>query len=116
MVAMNPQTWDRDRPRSRRALTCSTTPPSRYPFSRFRDDITVVGVPLTAVVQRGLRASARTPAVQEHHLRRALAALIGIEPEAIESLIAEDFAGRDRLIKANFEAFWPWATTMSAPT
>jgi Pyruvate/2-oxoacid:ferredoxin oxidoreductase gamma subunit len=29
MVAMNPQTWDRTSPRSSRAATCSTIPPSR---------------------------------------------------------------------------------------
>jgi 2-oxoglutarate ferredoxin oxidoreductase subunit alpha len=34
----------------------------------------------------------------------ALAGLLGIEPEALKGLIAEDFAGRDRLIAANFEA------------
>jgi len=33
-----------------------------------------------------------------------LAALLGIEASAIESLLAEDFAGKDRLIKANVEA------------
>jgi 2-oxoglutarate ferredoxin oxidoreductase subunit alpha len=34
----------------------------------------------------------------------ALAALLGIEPEVIEELLAEDFAGRQRLIDANVEA------------
>ena len=70
MVAMNPQTWDRDVAEIEAGgyLFYDSTKP--LPPSKFRDDITVIGVPLTAMCNESLRASARAPAVQEHHLCR----------------------------------------------
>src|SRR5947208_4657201 len=49
MVAMNPQTWDRDLAEIEAGgvLFYDSTKP--IPPTRFRDDITVVGVPLTAM-------------------------------------------------------------------
>jgi 2-oxoglutarate ferredoxin oxidoreductase subunit alpha len=104
MVAMNPQTWDRDVAEIETGgyLFYDSTKP--MPPARFRDDITVVGVPLTAM------CNARYEVPRERQLFKnivyvgALAALLGMDPEAIKSLIAEDFAGRQRLIDANFEA------------
>src|SRR3954447_11217879 len=50
MVAMNPQTWDRDVAEIEPGgyLFYDSTKP--LPPSRFRDDINVVGMPLTAIV------------------------------------------------------------------
>lgn len=104
MVAMNPQTWDRDVAEIEAGgfLFYDSTKP--MPPTRFRDDITVVGVPLTAM------CNARYDVPRERQLFKnivyvgALAALLAIDPEAIRALIAEDFAGRQRLIDANFEA------------
>ncbi|MDE2488442.1 MAG: 2-oxoacid:acceptor oxidoreductase subunit alpha [Alphaproteobacteria bacterium] len=104
MVAMNPQTWDRDvaEIEAGGVLFYDSTKP--MPPSKFRDDITVVGVPLTAL------SNARYEVARERQLFKniiylgALAGLLGIEPEAVKGLIAEDFAGRQRLIDANFEA------------
>src|SRR6516164_1331746 len=52
MVAMNPQTWDRDvagiEPGGYLLYDC-TKP---MPKSKFREDITVIGVPLTAICNR----------------------------------------------------------------
>ena len=70
MVAMNPQTWDRTSPRSSPAATCSTTARKPLPPSKFRDDIHVLGVPLTEICDDALHRSAPAPAVQEHRLRR----------------------------------------------
>jgi 2-oxoglutarate ferredoxin oxidoreductase subunit alpha len=104
MVAMNPQTWDRDVAEIEAGgyLFYDSTKP--MPPTKFREDITVVGVPLTAM------CNARYEVPRERQLFKnivyvgALAALLGMDPEAIRSLIAEDFAGRQRLIDANFEA------------
>jgi 2-oxoglutarate ferredoxin oxidoreductase subunit alpha len=104
MVAMNPQTWDRDLAEieSGGFLFYDSTKP--MPPTKFRDDITVVGVPLTAM------CNARYELARERQLFKnivyvgALSALLGIDLEAVRSLIAEDFAGRQRLIDANFEA------------
>src|SRR4051795_229490 len=52
MVAMNPQTWDKDvaEIESGGYLFYDSTKP--LPPSKFREDITVVGVPLTAIANR----------------------------------------------------------------
>ncbi|MFC3070163.1 2-oxoacid:acceptor oxidoreductase subunit alpha [Phenylobacterium soli] len=104
MVAMNPQTWARDVAEVEAGgyLFYDSTKP--MPPQAFRDDITVVGVPLTAM------CNARYQLARERQLFKnivyvgALAALLGIEVEAIQELLAEDFAGRQKLIDANFEA------------
>src|ERR1700684_4494771 len=52
MVAMNPQTWDKDVAsiQAGGSLCYASTKP--MPPSKFRTDITVVGVPLTAICNR----------------------------------------------------------------
>ena len=52
MVAMNPQTWDKDVASIEPGgyLFYDSTKP--LPASKFRDDITVIGVPLTAICNR----------------------------------------------------------------
>ncbi|WP_293682524.1 2-oxoacid:acceptor oxidoreductase subunit alpha [uncultured Phenylobacterium sp.] len=104
MVAMNPQTWDRDLAEieSGGYLFYDSTKP--VPRSRLRDDITVIGVPLTAMCNEAYELPRERQLFKNVIYVGALAALLGIDPEAVKSLIAEDFAGKDRLIKANFEA------------
>jgi 2-oxoglutarate ferredoxin oxidoreductase subunit alpha len=104
MVAMNPQTWDRDLAEieSGGYLFYDSTKP--MPPSRFRDDITIVGVPLTAMCNERYELPRERQLFKNIVYVGALAALLGIEAAAIRELIAEDFAGRQRLIDANFEA------------
>ncbi len=104
MVAMNPQTWDRDvaEIESGGYLFYDSTKP--IPLDRFRPDITVIGVPLTAMCNEAYELPRERQLFKNTIYVGALAALIGIEPQAIEELLAEDFKGRDRLIKANVEA------------
>jgi 2-oxoglutarate ferredoxin oxidoreductase subunit alpha len=104
MVAMNPQTWDRDLAEIEAGgfLFYDSTKP--MPPSRFRDDITVVGVPLTAMCNERYELPRERQLFKNIVYVGALAALLGIEVAAIQELISEDFAGRQRLIDANFEA------------
>ncbi len=104
MVAMNPQTWDKDvaEVESGGFLFYDSTKP--IPRARFRDDITVVGVPLTAMCNEAYELPRERQLFKNIIYVGALAALLGIELEALKSLVAEDFAGRQRLIDANFEA------------
>ncbi|MGA0608544.1 2-oxoacid:acceptor oxidoreductase subunit alpha [Phenylobacterium sp. VNQ135] len=104
MVAMNPQTWDRDlgEIESGGFLFYDSTRP--IPASKFRDDITVIGVPLTAMCNQAYELPRERQLFKNIIYVGALAGLLGIEPEAIEGLLAEDFAGRDKLIRANVEA------------
>ena len=70
MVAMNPQTWDKDVAEIEPGgyLFYDSTRP--MPPSKFRDDINVVGMPLTAICNAALHRPAPAPALQEHHLCR----------------------------------------------
>ncbi|WP_252954151.1 2-oxoacid:acceptor oxidoreductase subunit alpha [Siccirubricoccus soli] len=105
MVAMNPQTWDRDLAEidpGGYLLYDSTRP---MPRSRFREDIQVIGVPLTEMCN-----AAYTDARQRQLLKNimyvgVLSALLEIEPSVIEQLLAEQYKGKERLAKPNSEAF-----------
>ena len=104
MVAMNPQTWDRDvaeiEPGGYLFYDC-TKP---LPPSKFRDDITVVGVPLTAMCNAAYQIPRERQLFKNIIYVGALAMLLDIEIGVIEQLLAEQFAGKDRLIAANVAA------------
>jgi len=104
MVAMNPQTWDKDLAEieSGGFLFYDSTKP--IPASRFRDDVTAIGVPLTAMCNEAYELPRERQLFKNTIYVGALAALLGIDPTAIEELLVEDFAGKDRLIAANIEA------------
>lgn len=104
MVAMNPQTWDRDVAEIEPGgyLFYDSTKP--LPPSKFRQDITVVGVPLTAMCNAAYQLPRERQLFKNIIYVGALAALLDIEIGVIEQLLAEQFAGKDRLITANVAA------------
>ncbi len=104
MVAMNPQTWDKDVAEIEPGgyLFYDSTKP--LPPSKFRDDITVVGVPLTRITNNAYSVPRERQLFKNIIYVGALAALLGIEIGVIEQLLAEQFAGRDRLIASNITA------------
>ena len=104
MVAMNPQTWDRDIAEIEPGgyLFYDSTKP--LPASKFRDDITVVGVPLTAICNDRYGLPRERQLFKNIVYVGALAALLDMEMGVIEQALAEQFAGRDKLINANIEA------------
>ncbi len=104
MVAMNPQTRDRDLAEIESGGFLLYDSTKAMPPSRFRDDITVIGVPLTAMCNEAYELPRERQLFKNTIYVGALAALIGIDLAVIEGLLADDFSGRDRLIKANVEA------------
>lgn len=102
MVAMNPQTWDRDLAEieSGGYLFYDST----KPLSRVREDIHVLGVPLTAMCNAAYALPRERQLFKNTIYVGALAALLNIDLTVIDALLADDFAGKDRLIKANVEA------------
>ena len=105
MVAMNPQTWDKD---------VASILPGGYlfydsskpmPKSKFRDDITVIGMPLTHIVNAEYTDSRQRQLFKNIIYVGALSALLDIEAEVVEQLIAEQFRGKDKLIPPNIHAF-----------
>jgi 2-oxoglutarate/2-oxoacid ferredoxin oxidoreductase subunit alpha len=104
MVAMNPQTWAKDVAEIEAGgfLFYDSTKP--LPLAGRRDDITYVGVPLTAMCNEAYELPRERQLFKNIIYVGALAALLGIEPEVIEQLLIEDFKGKERLISANIEA------------
>ena len=104
MVAMTPQTWDRDLAEIEPGgyLFYDSTKP--LPPSKFREDITVVGVPLTRMCNEAYTVPRERQLFKNTTYVGALAALLDIEIGVIEQLLAEQFAGKERLIAANVAA------------
>ncbi len=104
MVAMNPQTWDRDVEGIEPGgyLFYDSTKP--IPPSKFRDDVTVLGVPLTAICNRAYTDSRQRQLFKNIIYVGALSALLDIDPAVIEALIGEQFKGKDKLIRPNIDA------------
>jgi 2-oxoglutarate/2-oxoacid ferredoxin oxidoreductase subunit alpha len=104
MVAMNPQTWDKD---------VASIEPGGYlfydssrpmPESKFRPDITVIGMPLTDVVNRTYTDPRQRQLFKNIIYVGALAALFDIEIGVVEALIGEQFKGKEKLIQPNLKA------------
>ncbi|MCC6889792.1 MAG: 2-oxoacid:acceptor oxidoreductase subunit alpha [Hyphomicrobiales bacterium] len=104
MVAMNPQTWDKDVTMIEPGgyLFYDSTKP--LPSSKFRSDITVIGMPLTAICNREYSDPRQRQLFKNIMYVGALAALLDIDVEAIEQLIAEQFKGKEKLFDANRHA------------
>ncbi len=74
------------------------------PRSRFREDITVLGVPLTEICSREYTDSRQRQLFKNVMYVGALAALLDMEFAVVEKLIAEQYRGKDKLIGANVNA------------
>src|SRR5436309_2007920 len=104
MVAMNPQTWDKDvasiEPGG--CLFYDSTRP--VPKSRFRDDISIIGMPLTEICNRRYSDSRQRQLFKNIMYVGALTALLDMDVTETEKLIGEEFKGKDKLIAPNLEA------------
>jgi 2-oxoglutarate/2-oxoacid ferredoxin oxidoreductase subunit alpha len=104
MVAMNPQTWAVDVAEIDAGgyLFYDSTRP--MPPSKFRDDINIVGMPLTEICNREFKDPRQRQLFKNIIYVGALAALLNMDVPAIETLIAEQFQGKDKLIAPNVKA------------
>jgi 2-oxoglutarate/2-oxoacid ferredoxin oxidoreductase subunit alpha len=104
MVAMNPQTWDKDVKSIEPGgyLFYDSTKP--MPKSRFREDITVIGVPLTAICNSQYTDPRQRQLFKNIIYVGVLTALLDMEVKEVEKLIGEQFKGKDKLIAPNIHA------------
>jgi len=104
MVAMNPQTWDADVKEIDAGgyLFCDNTKP--LPKSKFRDDINVVGLPLTEICNQAYTDSRQRQLFKNIIYVGALSALLDVDPLAIAELIGEQYRGKEALLKPNLNA------------
>ena len=114
VVAMNPQTFDKD--------MASIEPGgylfydnSRYiPPETFRKDITVIGVPLTELCNAEYTIPRERQLFKNIIYIGALCALLDMERKVFEELLTQQFKGKDKLIAANHKALrfgYDWAKT-----
>jgi 2-oxoglutarate/2-oxoacid ferredoxin oxidoreductase subunit alpha len=104
MVAMNPQTWDKDMAGIEPGgyLLYDSTKP--MPKSKFREDITVIGVPLTAICNREYTDARQRQLFKNIMYIGALCALLDMDIEATAQLVREQFKSKEKLIDANLHA------------
>ena len=104
MVAMNPQTWDKD---------IASIDPGGYlfydssrpiPLSKFRDDIHVIRMPLTEICNTAYSDPRQRQLFKNIIYVGALAQLLGIDIAALEKLVGEQYKGKDKLIAPNHQA------------
>src|SRR6184192_3231584 len=104
MVQMNPQTWDKDVASIEPGgyLFYDSTKP--MPASKFREDITVLGVPLTAITNSTYTDPRQRQLFKNIIYLGALCALLDMDPKLIEQLISEQYKGKEKLLSSNVHA------------
>lgn len=104
MVAMNPQTWDADlaeiEPGGYLVWDCSKP----LPRSRFREDVTAIGVPLTELCNANWVDARQRQLLKNIMYVGSLSALLDVDDQVIETLIGEQYRGKEQLLGANVQA------------
>ncbi len=104
MIAMNPQTFDKDvaaiEPGGYLLYDC-TKP---LPAARFRDDINVIGVPLTEICNKTYSDPRQRQLFKNIIYIGALSGLLDMDVPVIERLLAEQYKGKEKLLPPNVHA------------
>ncbi|HPN79283.1 2-oxoacid:acceptor oxidoreductase subunit alpha [Dokdonella sp.] len=104
MVAMNPQTWEADvkEIESGGYLFYDNSKP--LPKSRFREDVTTVGMPLTQISNATYDDPRQRQLFKNIIYVGALSHLLDMDPVVIEKLIGEQYKSKAKLLDANIHA------------
>ncbi len=104
MVAMNPQTWDADVAEIEPGgyLFYDSTRP--IPASGFRQDVHVIGVPLTEISNTHYSDPRQRQLFKNIIYVGALSMLLGVDEQVFETLFAEQYRGKELLLKSNMKA------------
>lgn len=104
MVAMNPQTWASDVKEITPGGYLFYDSSKPLPPSKFRDDITIIGMPLTEISNTTYGEARERQLMKNIIYLGALSWLLKIEAEAIEQLFGEQYKGKERLLDSNKKA------------
>ena len=104
MVAMNPQTFEADVASIEAGGYLFYDASRPLPRSRLRGDIVALGMPLTDICARQYSEPRQRQLFKNIVYVGALAALLEIDLAVIETLIAEQFKGKAKLIEPNLQA------------
>ena len=104
MIAMNPQTWDKD---------IASIDPGGYlfydsskpmPESKFRSDVNVIGMPLTEIVNRTYSDPRQRQLFKNIIYVGALSAILDIEMATVEKLVRQQYGSKQALLDSNIKA------------
>ena len=104
MVAMNPQTWDADMKEIEPGGYLFYDNTRALPPSKFREDVNVIGMPLTAICNRTYADARQRQLFKNIMYIGALSVLLDIDPAEIERLFAEQYKGKEKLLDSNAKA------------
>ncbi len=104
LVAMNPQTWDNDLKELEPGGYLFYDNSKPLPSSKFRDDISVIGMPLTALCNATYEDPRQRQLFKNIIYIGALSILLEIDEEALANLIAEQYKGKEKLLAPNLNA------------
>ncbi len=104
MVAMNPQTWTQDVAEIEPGgyLFYDSTRP--LPESAFRDDIHVIGMPVTAICNAAYEDPRQRTLFKNIMVLGALSVLLEVDAGVVEKLFSEQYKGKERLLESNVRA------------
>lgn len=104
MVAMNPQTWAQDLAELEAGgyLFYDSTKP--LPPAAFRDDINVIGMPVTAICNATYEDPRQRTLFKNIMVLGALSVLMEVDAAVIEKLFSEQYKGKERLLESNVRA------------
>ena len=104
MVAMNPQTWDADVAEVDPGGYLFYDSTRQLPPSSFREDLHVIGMPLTAICNATYEDARQRQLFKNILYVGALSMLLGMDAQAIETLFSEQYRGKERLLESNVRA------------
>jgi 2-oxoglutarate ferredoxin oxidoreductase subunit alpha len=104
MVAMNPQTWDKDVTSIDAGGYLFYDSSKPMPESKFRPDIHIIGMPLTEICNRAYSDPRQRQLFKNIIYVGALAYLLDIELVTVEKLIQQQYASKQALLDSNIKA------------
>src|SRR5690242_5023666 len=104
MVAMNPQTWEKDVSEIEAGGYLFYDSTKALPPSKFRDDVTPLGVPLTAICNATYTDARQRQLFKNIIYLGALSALLDLDAGEIERLFSEQYPGKEALLESNRKA------------
>ena len=104
MVAMNPQTWNADLKEIEPGGYLFYDNSKPLPASRFRDDVHVIGVPLTEICNAAYSDPRQRQLFKNIVYVGALSVLLDIDQAVIEKLIGEQYKSKPKLLDSNVKA------------
>ncbi|MGZ5041517.1 MAG: 2-oxoacid:acceptor oxidoreductase subunit alpha [Usitatibacter sp.] len=104
MVAMNPQTWDKDVAEIEPGGYLFYDSTKALPANKFREDVNVIGMPLMQICNAAYTDPRQRQLFKNIIYVGALSTLLEIDLAEVEKLIGEQYKGKEKLLEPNVKA------------